>query len=196
MLHLNEKSAASIKKGNAIVQAQPQTLIIMGVAGSGKSTVGKLLAAELGYLFLEGDDFHSTEAKAMMASGTALHSDLRQAWVERLATTLTTHAAAGQSCVLSYSGLIASQRQQLRDAGSLTRFIYLQGSAELLAARLAARSDHYMPASLLQSQLDSMQSSSDETDVQPFSIDQDPATLLQQILHWLTPLTPEQPSVS
>ncbi|MFN6969889.1 MAG: gluconokinase [Rheinheimera sp.] len=185
----------SMKNGNAKVQAQPQTLIIMGVAGSGKSTIGRLLAAELGYRFLEGDDFHSTEAKAMMASGTPLRSDLRQAWVDRLATTLATHAAAGQSCVLSYSGLIASQRQQLREAGSQTRFIYLQGSAELLAARLATRSDHYMPASLLQSQLDSMQSSRHEQDVTPFSIDQEPATLLQQILHWLTPLPPEQPSV-
>jgi len=184
-----------MKNGNAKVQAQPQTLIIMGVAGSGKSTIGKLLAAELGYQFLEGDDFHSTEAKAMMASGTPLRSDLRQAWVDRLATTLATHAAAGQSCVLSYSGLIASQRQQLRDAGSQTRFIYLQGSAELLAARLATRSGHYMPASLLQSQLDSMQSSRHEQDVTPFSIDQEPATLLQQILHWLKPLPPEQPSV-
>jgi adenylate kinase family enzyme len=73
----------SLNNGNAKVQAQPQTLIIMGVAGSGKSTVGKLLAAELGYLFLEGDDFHSSEAKAMMASGIPLHNDLRQAWVYR-----------------------------------------------------------------------------------------------------------------
>lgn len=181
-----------MKNGNAKVQAQPQTLIIMGVAGSGKSTVGKLLAAELGYLFLEGDDFHSTEAKAMMASGIPLRRDLRQAWVDRLAKTLAQHATAGQSCVLSYSGLIASQRQQLREAGAKTRFIYLQGSAELLASRLAARSGHYMPASLLQSQLDSMQSSSTEADVQPFSIDQDPATLLQQILDWLLPLTAGQ----
>lgn len=179
-----------MKNGNAKVQAQPQTLIIMGVAGSGKSTIGKLLAAELGYLFLEGDDFHSTEAKAMMASGTPLRSDLRQAWVDRLAATLAAHAAAGQSCVLSYSGLIACQRQQLRQAGSQTQFIYLQGSAELLAARLAARSGHYMPASLLQSQLDSMQSSSAEADVQPFSIDQEPAALLQKILHWLKPPAP------
>jgi len=177
---------SSMKNGNAKVQAQPQTLIIMGVAGSGKSTVGKLLAAELGFLFLEGDDFHSIEAKAMMAAGTPLRSDLRQGWVDRLASTLAAHAAAGQSCVLSYSGLIASQRQQLRFAGSQTRFIYLQGSAELLAARLAERSGHYMPASLLQSQLDSMQSSSAESDVQPFSIEQPIAVLVRNILHWLT----------
>ncbi|OBP15698.1 hypothetical protein A5320_10355 [Rheinheimera sp. SA_1] len=176
-----------MKIGNVKVQAQPQTLIIMGVAGSGKSTVGKLLAAELNYLFLEGDDFHSDEAKAMMASGTPLRSDLRQEWVDRLAVTLMQHAATDKPCVLSYSGLIASQRQQLREAGSQTRFIYLQGSAELLAARLAERSGHYMPASLLQSQLDSMQNSSSEVDVQPFSIDQEPAALLQQILHWLKP---------
>lgn len=166
------------------------TLIVMGVAGSGKSTVGRLVAETLGYLFIEGDDFHSNEAKAMMASGTPLSSDLRQQWVDRLAMTLATHAAAGQPCVLSYSGLIASQRQQLREAGSQTRFIYLHGTAELLATRLAQRSNHYMPASLLQSQLDSMQSSSAEPDVQPFSIEQPPALLLQQILHWLTPPAP------
>jgi carbohydrate kinase (thermoresistant glucokinase family) len=179
-----------MKIGNVKVQAQPQTLIIMGVAGSGKSTVGKLLAAELNYLFLEGDDFHSDEAKAMMASGTPLRSDLRQEWVDRLAVTLKQHAVADEPCVLSYSGLIASQRQQLREAGSQTRFIYLHGSAELLANRLAQRSGHYMPASLLQSQLDSMQSSSAEPDVQPFSIEQPPALLLQQILQWLTPPAP------
>ena len=93
-----------------------RTIVIMGVAGSGKSTVGQLLAQQLGWRFIEGDDFHSTEAKAMMASGTPLRSDLRQAWVDRLASALADHAAAHQSCVLSYSGLIASQRQQLRDA--------------------------------------------------------------------------------
>ncbi|RVU40426.1 carbohydrate kinase [Rheinheimera riviphila] len=162
------------------------TLIIMGVAGSGKSTVGQLLATKLGYPFVEGDDFHSIEAKALMASGTPLTSTLRQQWVDRLAAMLADTTAQGQPCVLSYSGLIASQRQQLRQAGQHIRFIYLQGPAEVLAMRLAERSGHYMPASLLQSQLDSMQSSSGETDVQPFSIDQPVKLLIQQILLWLT----------
>ncbi len=171
--------------GQALPAKRPQTLIVMGVAGSGKSTVGQLLAQTLGYPFLEGDDFHQAEAKALMASGTPLSSILRQQWVDRLATTLAAQAKTGHSCVLSYSGLIARQRQQLRSAGQHVQFIYLQGTAELLAKRLACRSNHYMPASLLQSQLDSMQSSEFEPDVQPFSIEQSPEQLLQKILQWL-----------
>jgi gluconokinase len=167
------------------MQQLSQTLIVMGVAGSGKSTVGQLLAKALNYPFLEGDDFHSAEAKALMASGTPLSSTLRQQWVDRLAATLAQQAEKGQSCLLSYSGLIASQRQQLRAACQQPQFIYLQGPAQLLAERLAKRSDHYMPASLLQSQLDSMQSSAFEPDVQPFSIEQPPEQLLQEIVHWL-----------
>ncbi|MBU0911796.1 MAG: AAA family ATPase [Gammaproteobacteria bacterium] len=158
-----------------------QSLIIMGVAGSGKSTLALRLAEQLGWHYLEGDDFHSPEAKHMMASGTPITSEMRDQWVGRLCAALQECAAKQLSVVLSYSGLIRQHRQRIRQAASNPQFVYLQGSVELLAERLAQRQNHFMPVSMLQSQLATMESVEQEADVLCLDISQSVNQLMLQV---------------
>ncbi|MFN6262405.1 MAG: gluconokinase [Chromatiaceae bacterium] len=137
--------------------AKFQTLILMGVAGSGKSTLAQHCASALGWTYLEGDDFHSDAGKQMMAAGQPLSPALRQQWVELLCQRLQQQKNQGLQTVLSYSGLIQQQRAQIRAAAAAPLFVYLHGPAAVLAERLSLRSAHFMPASMLQSQLRTMQ---------------------------------------
>ena len=159
-----------------------QSLIIMGVAGSGKSTLALRLAEQLGWHYLEGDDFHSLEAKQMMASGRPITSEMRDQWVGRLCAALQECATKQLAVVLSYSGLIRKHRERIRQAASNPQFIYLQGSAELLAERLAQRQNHFMPVSMLQSQLATMESVEQETDVLCLDISKSVNELMLQVL--------------
>lgn len=158
-----------------------QSLIIMGVAGSGKSTLASRLAEQLGWHYLEGDDFHSLEAKQMMASGTPITSEMRDEWVGRLCAALQDCAANQLPVVLSYSGLIRQHRERIRQAAANPQFVYLQGSVELLAQRLAQRQNHFMPVSMLQSQLATMESVEQETDVLCLDISQSVNELMLQV---------------
>jgi carbohydrate kinase (thermoresistant glucokinase family) len=162
--------------------AKSQSLIIMGVAGSGKSTLASRLAEQLGWRYLEGDDFHSLEAKQMMASGIPITSEMRDEWVGRLCAALQESAARQQAVVLSYSGLIRKHRERIRQASANPQFVYLQGSAELLAERLAQRQNHFMPVSMLQSQLATMESVEQEADVLCLDISQSVQELMLQVL--------------
>ncbi|EGM75915.1 carbohydrate kinase, thermoresistant glucokinase family [Rheinheimera sp. A13L] len=159
-----------------------QSLIIMGVAGSGKSTLALRLAEQLSWFYLEGDDFHSPEAKQMMASGTPISNEMRDLWVNRLCAALQNCAARQQHVVLSYSGLIRQHRERIRQAASHPQFIYLQGNAELLAKRLAQRQNHFMPVSMLQSQLATMESVDQEPDVLCLDISQSVSELMLQVV--------------
>lgn len=125
----------------------------MGVSGCGKSTVGLALAKALQWPFLEGDDFHPPENVARMAAGTPLTDADRAGWLRTLAERIAAADAQGQGLVLSCSALKRSYRDMLRQGSNHLRFVYLHGDAEVLAQRMAARTRHYMPASLLDSQL-------------------------------------------
>ncbi len=132
----------------------PLALIVMGVSGCGKSTLGSLLADALGCPFLEGDDFHSPEAIAKMRAGKPLDDEDRWPWLDRIgaaaAETLAEHGAAVVAC----SALRRRYRDRLRASiGGPVRFALLENSRERLLARLARRASHFMPASLLDSQL-------------------------------------------
>lgn len=165
-----------------------QTLVVMGVAGSGKSSLARALADTLGWDLLEGDDFHSEEGKHMMAAGQPLCPELRQQWVERICAQLCAQQNATRRCVLSYSGLIASQRAQIRAAAWQPLFVYLQGDATILAARLAARPNHFMPPSMLQSQLATMQEPTDDEAVQRLDLSWPLGRAVAQVLAVLQPL--------
>ncbi|SNR56600.1 gluconokinase [Puniceibacterium sediminis] len=124
-------------------------LLVMGVCGTGKSTVAKALSERLGAAFVEADAFHSTEAVARMASGLPLTDEHRWGWLDRIA-----EAAAAQpgGAVTACSALKQVYRTRLRATLRDMGIIFLHGSKTLLTERMAARSDHFMPISLLESQ--------------------------------------------
>ncbi len=127
---------------------------IMGVSGSGKSTIGARLARELGIDFIEGDDLHPPDNVKRMASGVPLADADRRGWLLAIGTRLRDAKRAGRGLVVSCSALKRSYRDLLRSAGDDTvRFVYLAGSRALLAERMAQRREHFMPPSLLESQL-------------------------------------------
>jgi len=156
--------------------------VVMGVSGSGKTTLARALAGAWPATFLDADDFHSDEAKARMASGQPLTDDMRRPWVERIAAELQQRIAAGERVALAFSGLRRRHRDMLRDAGLPLRFLFLQGGRDLIAARMRARSGHYMPVSLLDSQFDALESPRGEADVQAINIDAAPTRILEQAL--------------
>ena len=123
-------------------------VVVMGVSGSGKTTIGKLLAERLGCPFLDADEFHLPENVAKMASGTPLTDEDRQPWLEALNGMLLQR----QNAVLACSALKESYRNVLSKGLADYRLVHLRGSVELIRARLAERRHRYMPASLLESQ--------------------------------------------
>src|SRR5690606_19646411 len=163
-----------------------QVAVVMGVSGSGKTTVARALAEVWPGVFLDADDFHSDEARARMAGGQPLTDAMRQPWVERIATELQRRVAAGERVSLAFSGLRRRHRDMLREAGLPMRFLFLQGDRALIAARMQARSDHYMPVSLLDSQFATLEAPSGEPDVHAIAIDAAPATVLAQALAAVT----------
>ncbi|HEY9397461.1 MAG TPA: gluconokinase [Burkholderiales bacterium] len=132
-------------------------VILMGVSGSGKTTIGKLLAQRLGAHFLDADDFHPEDNVKKMRSGIALDDADRTPWLEQLKTELRNHEARGDSVVLACSALKRSYRDQLRQGLGDVRVVYLHGTKALLATRLAGREGHYMPPTLLDSQLETLE---------------------------------------
>jgi gluconokinase len=128
--------------------------VIMGVCGSGKSLIGAKLARELDIEFVEGDGLHPPDNVKRMAAGTPLTDEDRQGWLIAIAARLREAKRAGIGLVVSCSALKRSYRDLLRSVGDAdVRFVHLAGSRPLIAERMAHRRGHYMPASLLDSQL-------------------------------------------
>ncbi len=135
-------------------------VVLMGVCGCGKTTVGRAVADVLGWRFFDADDFHPPASVAKMAAGTPLTDDDRWPWLDRLRDTLAATLARGEHAVLACSALKASYRARLAEAGDV-RFVHLKGDRATFAARLALREGHYMPASLLDSQLATLEEPAD-----------------------------------
>jgi carbohydrate kinase (thermoresistant glucokinase family) len=132
-------------------------LVVMGVAGTGKSTVAKALAERLGWPFGEGDDLHPAANVAKMAAGIPLDDADRWPWLDAIAAWTAEQAAAGNSTIVTCSALRRTYRDRLRAAAPDTVFVHLVGSPAMLAERMTARKDHFMPTSLLQSQLETLE---------------------------------------
>ncbi|GAB3463724.1 gluconokinase [Massilia terrae] len=153
----------------------------MGVCGCGKSEVGRELAAALGVRFLEGDAYHSTANVAKMAAGIALTDADRADWLQRLQEEIASARAAGVGLVLACSALKRRYRDLLRAGDPGLRFAHLSGPRELIAERMQARTAHYMPLSLLDSQLRDLEPL-DETEAGVLlDISNSPAVLADQI---------------
>ncbi len=129
----------------------PLILVLMGVSGSGKSTVGALLAARLHRAYAEGDDFHSPANVAKMAAGHPLTDEDRRPWLAAIAAWIDERIAKGEPAVVACSALRRAYRHVLRRPE--VRFVYLHGSPALVARRLAARRGHFFDPGLLASQL-------------------------------------------
>ena len=148
-----------------------EAIVVMGISGSGKTSVAQALAAHYGLAFLDADDFHSAQAKAQMARGVPLTDAQRAPWVAALALCLRQSIDAGRSVVLAFSGLRRAHRQQLRDSGVPMRFVFLHAAAHVIGERLARRSGHFMQPGLLQSQIDTLELPLDEPDVLSVDVD-------------------------
>ncbi len=127
-------------------------VVLMGVSGCGKTTVGRLLAAELGCAFIEGDDFHSQAEVAKMSAGIPLEDEDRRPWLALLADEIAAATAAGRRIVLACSALKAAYRDILARGSPSVVFVHLSGPQELIAARIARREGHFFPPALLASQ--------------------------------------------
>ena len=134
-----------------------QAVVVMGVSGSGKTTVARELAEHLGWVFAEADEFHPPASVAKMASGVPLDDEDRWPWLADLRDWMDDRAADGQDVVLTCSALKRSYRDVLRGAAPRVRFLHLTADPAVLAQRMGSRSGHYMPASLLASQLAALQ---------------------------------------
>jgi carbohydrate kinase (thermoresistant glucokinase family) len=149
----------------------PPVLVIMGVSGSGKSTIARPLAARLGWTFQEGDDFHPAANIAKMKSGVPLDDADRAPWLAAIAAWIDARAAAGEAGIVTCSALKRAYRDELTHGRPQVRIVYLRGSQAVIAERLAKRQHHFMPPSLLQSQFADLQEP--DSDEHPIAIDID-----------------------
>jgi gluconokinase len=158
-------------------QAPGPAIVVMGVCGCGKTTVGRLLAAGLGLPFVEGDELHPQANVAKMAAGMPLTDEDRAAWLDAVAARL---AAAPGGAVASCSALKRRYRDRLRADAPHLRFVHLHGPRALLEQRLSARRGHYMPASLLDSQLQTLEAPAPDERAIELTIEAPPETLAAQ----------------
>jgi len=137
-------------------------VVLMGVSGSGKTTVGRILAEKLGWVFLDADDFHPAANIAKMSRGEPLTDEDRRPWLEALRDRIDEACARNEDVVLACSALKHAYRDYLReDEPGCVRYVYLEGSEELIRERLAKRRGHFMPPGLLHSQFEALEPPAD-----------------------------------
>lgn len=153
-------------------------VVLMGVSGVGKTAVGARLAQALGGTFVEGDDFHPPANVAKMRSGVPLDDADRQPWLETLSREIGAWLDTGRTVVLACSALKQRYRDVLKAGRPGVRFVHLKGQEALIRARLAGRRGHYMPASLLDSQLAALEEPVDAITV---GIDAPPEAIVAEI---------------
>ena len=156
-------------------------IVVMGVTGCGKTTVGFALAEKLGITFIDSDDLHSDENKRKMSSGTPLNDSDRQPWLQAVSNTLQSY----EKIVVACSALKKSYREKILVGAPTTQFIHLVGSQELITARLSERSHEFMPVELLDSQFQTLEPLKQSEGGKAIEISQSIEEIVDEITAWL-----------
>lgn len=156
-------------------------VVVMGVSGVGKTTVGELLADRLGVIFADADEFHPPANIAKMSDGVALVDDDRWPWLDAIGSWLADRSATG--AVVTCSALKHAYRDAIRARAPTTRFLHLEGDPELVLERLTQRPHHFMPASLLESQLTTLEPPDEHERAVVESAAQPPDDIVDNFLH-------------
>lgn len=163
--------------------AQQPVLVIMGVSGSGKSTVAGVLAGRLGWDLAEGDDLHPEANVVKMQSGQPLTDDDRWPWLERIADWIRDRTASGRPGIITCSALKKRYRDALRGEGVV--FVFLQGSKDKISDRLASRHGHFMPPALLESQFEALEEPTEDENYVSLSVSATPAEEAEEVIERL-----------
>ncbi|AKK04131.1 gluconokinase [Corynebacterium epidermidicanis] len=161
---------------------QPVHVVLMGVSGSGKTSVASLLHDQLGWPYAEADDFHPEANKAKMAAGHALNDDDRWPWLRTLRDWMSAQAVEKRSSIVTCSALKRSYRDLLREAEGTVLFVHLDGPIELIGERMSHRAGHFMPTSLLPSQFATLEPLEADENGLALNIEASPRDLADQIL--------------
>lgn len=162
-------------------------IVVMGVSGSGKSTIGDLLAVKLERSFIDGDALHPQSNRDKMAAGSALNDEDRRPWLEIIGRRLAESREEGKPIVLACSALKRSYRDLIRAHEPSTLFIHLSGGKSLIGERMAARSHEFMPPSLLTSQLATLEEPGNDEHVLTADIAQTPQQIIDGLMAALRP---------
>lgn len=157
-------------------------IVVMGVTGAGKSTVGALLAQKLDRPLIEGDSLHPPANIEKMSHGTPLNDDDRRPWLRAIAVRIGQARQTGQPIIVTCSALKRGYREILTDGHDDVGFVYLQGARELIAQRLAARTGHFMPPGLLDSQFSALEEPAEDEPSIVIAIDAAPDDIVSSII--------------
>jgi len=159
-----------------------KAIILMGVSGSGKTTIGQALSSALGWPFIDGDDFHTPENVKKMSLGIALSDEDRLHWLETLSNLLSENYHRGENLVMACSALKRVYRDQLRSNHADLTFVYLEGDIDIIRQRMQAREKHYMKPGMLDSQFQILESPQNALQI---NIDRPINEIVQEIIDLL-----------
>ena len=164
---------------------RPAVILVMGVASSGKTSLGERLAERLGWPFRDADSFHPPENVAKMAGGTPLNDDDRKPWLAAIAAWIDDLRARGEHGIVTCSALKRAYRQVIVGDRPDVALVYLKGSRELIGRRMAARQHHFMPPALLDSQFDQLEEPGDDEKPLVVSVEDSKDAIVQDVVERL-----------